>query len=161
VYGSAQMPSADAPRIAKRVALYPGYNAQSRHWVSCYSPSPIHADVSVHRNKQNDCLQVATMNEHYWSYDRERGWIIRQRPAQACIKCGGQALRIPRRLVDRLFVSRSFRRYECRASHCGWTGNLPDENPETDVKERGWIFGFSVGLFAIFGVGLAFSIFVL
>lgn len=45
---------------------------------------------------------------------------------QTCPQCGEPALRIPRRLVDRLTsLVHPVQRYQCTALECEWQGNLP------------------------------------
>lgn len=49
-------------------------------------------------------------------------WVSR---TQACPRCGGYVIRVPRRLVDRmvsLLLPRQ--RYSCQAAGCHWEGNL-------------------------------------
>ncbi len=68
------------------------------------------------------------MQRRYWGYSKEQGWVVRDRNLMAtdCPHCASRALRIPRRLRDRLF---SFivplRRYRCESPECRWEGNLP------------------------------------
>ena len=62
----------------------------------------------------------------YWNYDkRSDGWIVCE-SARICPSCGGEAERVPRRLVDRLFSPGQYR-FQCQSGDCQWTGNLPRE----------------------------------
>jgi hypothetical protein len=46
--------------------------------------------------------------------------------ARTCPRCGGPALRIRRRPIDRvLSLFRPVQRYQCIALECEWQGNLP------------------------------------
>ena len=101
------------------------------------------------------------MRDEFWSYDRERGWVIRRRPTRPCPACGGPAVRVARRLVDRLHsVIRPVQRYQCRAADCGWVGNFRGEGGEPTASAAGWL-PFVAGAFAATGIGLALLIFVL
>ena len=43
-----------------------------------------------------------------------------------CAKCGSELVRVPRRLVDRLFSPGRYR-FQCDWPECRWVGNLPIE----------------------------------
>ena len=45
---------------------------------------------------------------------------------RSCPQCGDTALRVHRRVVDRLYsLFHPVYRYQCTSLECGWQGNLP------------------------------------
>jgi predicted RNA-binding Zn-ribbon protein involved in translation (DUF1610 family) len=45
---------------------------------------------------------------------------------RSCPQCGAAALRVHRRVVDRLYsLFHPVHRYHCTSLECGWQGNLP------------------------------------
>ena len=45
---------------------------------------------------------------------------------RSCPQCGDTVLRVPRRVVDRLYsLFHPVYRYQCTSLECGWQGNLP------------------------------------
>lgn len=51
-----------------------------------------------------------------------------RRSKRSCPQCGDTVLRVPRRLVDRLYsLFHPVHRYQCTSLECGWQGNLPLE----------------------------------
>src|SRR5262245_3637250 len=73
-----------------------------------------------------------------------------------CAKCGGELLRVPRRLVDRLLSPGRYR-YQCDTLECGWTGNLPIEGTSSI-----WFFvvrGFAAASILVVVAGMAFFMF--
>jgi len=54
---------------------------------------------------------------------------------RTCPQCGDAALRVHRRIIDRVFsFYRPVHRYQCTSLECGWQGNLP---PRTVPDEDG------------------------
>jgi len=101
------------------------------------------------------------MRDRFWSYDRDRGWVVRQRPTSLCPKCGSLAVRVARRAVDRLYsLIRPVRRYQCSAQECRWIGNLVGEIGEPQAKATVWAVPFVAGVFAVTAIGLALFMFV-
>ena len=101
------------------------------------------------------------MRDRFWSYDRERGWIVRRRPTSPCPKCGSSAVRVERRPVDRLYsLIRPVRRYQCSARECRWTGNLAGETGKPRANATVWAVPFIAGVFAATAIGLALFMFV-
>ena len=104
------------------------------------------------------------MRDRFWSYDRDRGWVVRQRPTSLCPKCGSLAVRVARRPVDRLYsLIRPVRRYQCSAQDCRWIGNLAGEIAhigEPRASAAVWAVPFIAGVFAVTTIGLALFMFV-
>ena len=96
------------------------------------------------------------MRDQYWTYDQERGWIARQRPSRPCPRCGGPAVRVSRRFVDRAYsLLRPVQRYQCRSAECGWIGNLMRGSSEWEAKGNVWVVGLVAALSAFIALGLA------
>jgi predicted RNA-binding Zn-ribbon protein involved in translation (DUF1610 family) len=45
---------------------------------------------------------------------------------RSCPQCGDTVLRVPRRVIDRVYsLFHPVHRYQCTSLECGWQGNLP------------------------------------
>jgi hypothetical protein len=72
-----------------------------------------------------------------------------------CPRCGGELLRVHRRLVDRLFSPGRYR-FECDGA-CHWVGNLPIEGTSST-----WFFlvrGFAAASIVVVVASMAFFVF--
>jgi predicted RNA-binding Zn-ribbon protein involved in translation (DUF1610 family) len=56
-----------------------------------------------------------------------RGIMEHRHLKRLCPQCGDTVLRVPRRVVDRLYslLFHPIHRYQCTSLECGWQGNLP------------------------------------
>jgi len=73
-----------------------------------------------------------------------------------CRRCGGELVRVPRRLVDRLF-SPGRHRYQCNWAECDWVGNLSIEGTSSI-----WFFlvrGFAAASIAVVVASVGLSVF--